>query len=227
MTPSAIVRAAADAGLDMVGICDHNSARNVRAVRRAADGSGIHVIGGMEITSSEEVHVVGLFESTDDDRALEQMQRIVYAHLPGKNDERAFGDQLVCDEDGSIVDRDDHLLIGATTLSIEQVVATIHELGGVAIASHVDREGFGLIGRLGFVPDGLPLDALELSPRAHAAPARWEQLWVKSEIALISSSDAHVPSDVGRSSTAFNIASASVAEIRKALSGIDGRNVAA
>ena len=36
MTPSAIVRAAKEAGLDLIGICDHNSAENVPALTEAA-----------------------------------------------------------------------------------------------------------------------------------------------------------------------------------------------
>ena len=62
MTPSAIVRAAKEAGLDLIGICDHNSAENVPALTKAAEGTGLDVLGGLEVSSREEVHVLGLFD---------------------------------------------------------------------------------------------------------------------------------------------------------------------
>ena len=42
-------------------------------------------------------------------------------------------------------------------------------MGGIAIASHIDREAFGIVGQLGFIPEGLSLDALELSPRCESS----------------------------------------------------------
>ena len=85
MTPRAIVRTALDRGLDMIAVCDHNSARNTAATRRAAEGSGLTVIPGIEITSSEEVHILGLFPTESD---AEAVQEEVYARLFGQNDER-------------------------------------------------------------------------------------------------------------------------------------------
>ena len=54
-------------------------------------------------------------------------------------------------------------LIGATDIPIHGIVDLIHHLGGLAIASHVDREGFGVIGRPGFIPEDLPLDTVEIT----------------------------------------------------------------
>jgi predicted metal-dependent phosphoesterase TrpH len=58
MSPPAIVDAALAAGLDMIAVCDHNAAGNAAAVGEAA-GSRLTVISGIEITTAEEVHVVG------------------------------------------------------------------------------------------------------------------------------------------------------------------------
>ena len=60
MTPAAIVRQAIRKGLAIIAICDHNTAGNTIAVQEAA-GKDITVIAGMEITTVEEVHVIGLF----------------------------------------------------------------------------------------------------------------------------------------------------------------------
>ena len=88
MTPAAIVRTAVDKGLNMIAVCDHNSARNTDATRRAAQGTGLTVIPGLEITTSEEVHILGLFPRQEE---ADAMQEEVYARLPGENDEETKG----------------------------------------------------------------------------------------------------------------------------------------
>ena len=94
MQATAIVERAKKVGLDMIAICDHNSAENAAAVVKAGARAGLAVIGGMEVTSSEEVHILGLFDTESD---LMRMQGIVYENLPGENSEEAFGSQIVID----------------------------------------------------------------------------------------------------------------------------------
>ena len=219
MSPRGIVRTAREKEIDILGICDHNSAENVPAVREAARPYQISVLAGMEVTSREEVHVLGLFDHLDS--AL-KLQEIVYAHLPGKNDEDAFGVQPVVDADGEILRFNEKLLIGATTLALDKVVSLIHSYGGVAIASHIDREGFSIIGQLGFIPEGLPLDALEVSP---AMPVETARQRFAPRTPLTPFSDAHRLQEIGQASTAFWLADGSVAEIKKALVREDGRKV--
>ena len=57
---------AKNSGLDIIGICDHNSCENVPYVKRSAQNVDISVKGGMEITSREEVHILALFENDKD-----------------------------------------------------------------------------------------------------------------------------------------------------------------
>ncbi|MBN2139199.1 MAG: PHP domain-containing protein [Sedimentisphaerales bacterium] len=215
MQAAAIVEKAKKVGLDMIGVCDHNSAENVVAVVKAGAREGLAVIGGMEVTSSEEVHILGLFGS---EQGLMELQETVYENLPGENSESAFGSQVLTDEWGRAVGTTSRLLIGATTLTIEQIIELIHEHAGLAIASHIDRERFGLIGQLGFIPDGLKLDAVEISARDAAGP--------EYGYPVISSSDAHFLEDIGRSSTCFMVENASFTEIKKALRSELGRRIA-
>jgi predicted metal-dependent phosphoesterase TrpH len=215
MQATAIVRQAKRMGLDMIGICDHNSAENVAAVVKAGLREGLSVIGGMEITSREEAHILGLFE---DERDVMQMQEVVYENLPGENYEESFGSQTVIDEWDRVVGANRRLLIGATTLTVEQVVEAIHERSGLAIASHVDRERFGLIGQLGFIPQGLSLDGLEVS-----RPSTMQQEY---DYPVVTSSDAHFLEDIGRNCTCFMLEDLSVSEIRKALRNEMGRSLA-
>jgi predicted metal-dependent phosphoesterase TrpH len=225
MTPRAIVKTARQSGLDLIGVCDHNSAENVPAVVEAAKEEGLEVLGGLEVASQEEVHVLGLFDVRDDTDALGAMQEIVHRNLPGVNDEDIFGEQLMCRADDSVIGRSDRLLIGATTLTIREVVEAIRKLGGLAIASHVDRESFSVIGQLGFVPEGLPLDAMELSPRAVAgAEPRFQALG--RGFPLVAGSDAHRLGEIGAASTAFRMAGAGVDGLTEALSASGGSRIA-
>src|ERR1017187_7839374 len=79
MIPSLIVAAAEQAGLDMIGIADHNSCENAAAVVEASRGSGVKVLPGMEAQSVEGVHLLCLFDRVDDALAW---QEIIYAELP-------------------------------------------------------------------------------------------------------------------------------------------------
>ena len=214
MQATAIVKQAKRIGLDMIGVCDHNSAENVAAVAKAGLREGLSVIAGMEITSREEAHILGLFE---DERDLMEMQDLVYENLPGENYEESFGPQTVVDEWDRVVGENHRLLIGATALTVEQLVDEIHKHSGLAIASHVDRERFSLIGQLGFIPDGLGLDAVEVS-----RPPSAGQVY---DYPVVTFSDAHFLEDIGRSCTHFVIEDLSVGEIGKALRSEMGRRI--
>jgi predicted metal-dependent phosphoesterase TrpH len=218
MVPTAIVRQAKSVGLDIIAVCDHNSVANALSVAKVGARESLAVIPGIEITSREEVHILGLFGS---ERELDDIQRLVDANLAGENDEEVFGLQVVVDEWDEPKELETRLLIGATALTLEEVVDAIHGCGGLAIAAHIDREGFGLVGQLGLIPPGLPLDALEVSPRV--SHREWVEKWPR--FAVITSSDAHCLVDIGQSSTSFLAAGASLDEIGKAIAQKDGRKV--
>ena len=223
MTPAMIVQKAKSKRLDVIGICDHNSSENVRVIKNIGDKNNLKVLGGMEVTSKEEVHILALF---DDDEDLSKLQKIVYENLEGENNEELFGYQLIVDEQDKIIDLNKKLLIGATDLTVDEVVEHIHSLNGLAIASHVDRERFGLIGQLGFVPEGLNLDGLELSPR-YMSKKKSLEFPMSSDFPLVTFSDAHYIEDIGKTSTTFLIDEITVSELKKALKGQDGRSILA
>lgn len=223
MGPRTIVNRATEQGLDVVGISDHNSAENVPAVVRAARGTALKILPGMEVTSIEEVHILAVFDSVD--KAL-RLQEIVYEHLPGENDPKHFGLQVVVNEDHDVRSFNPRFLAGATVLSVEQVVEHICDLEGLAIAAHVDRETFGIIGQLGFIPADLHLDALELSPNISFLEAR-RRFPQYAGFALVRSSDAHFVADIGKNWTSLLLSEPTTQEIKKALRGEDARRVVA
>ena len=148
--------------------------------------------------------------------------------LTGENDEDAFGDQVIVDADDNVTGINPALLIGATGLSIEEIVGIIHRLGWLAIASHVDRELFSVTSQLGFIPENIGFDALELSPNylfRRSGPGQEKMDFGYAGYPLVSFSDAHYPEDIGKSCTIFEMKDKAFEEIRKALCGIDERTV--
>jgi len=221
MYPRSIVMRALEKRLDIIGICDHNAGENVYYVQQAAKNLPIVVLPGMELTSSEEVHTLALFDNLD---ALMKLQKLVYQHLPGINDENVFGCQAVVNEIDEVEAFNEHLLIGATDISIKELIGHIHDLGGLAIASHIDRESFSAISQLGFISNDMPFDALEVSVRMglHNARFRYPDL---NRRTFIVSSDAHFVQDIGRGYTEIVLGGASIQELKMALECQQGRYV--
>jgi len=221
MSPRAVVAKSLEERLDVVAVCDHNSSENVLHVINAARGTPLKVLSGMEISSREEVHLVALFDKWD---VLLKLQAWVYDHLPGRNEESVFGCQAIVNELDEVEGFNERLLIGATELSIDEIVANVHDLGGLAVASHIDRQGFGIISHLGFIPPGLHLDALEVSAAMGLKEARREfaELY---RMAFIEASDAHFIRDIGRGSTRFLLEDATVEEFKMAFRKQRGRLV--
>ena len=161
MHPMALVQKAIEAKLDMIAICDHNSSANVPYVINAAQTSKLKILPGMEITTSEEVHLLAIFDSLSN---LTLLQKIIDQHLHGENDEERFGVQAIVNENGEVEGINNQLLIGATDLSLDTLIGYIHQFDGLAIAAHIDRESFSVLSQLGFIDDNADFDALEITP---------------------------------------------------------------
>lgn len=221
MTPKRIIDRASDRGLDIIAIADHNSAENLSASMEVARRSNVTVtvLPAMEITSSEEVHVLAIFGTIEE---AMKMQEIVYKGLTGgENDERLWGPQVIVNEDDEVVGFNKRLLIGATLFPLKALVNEIHEAGGLAIASHVDRGHFSVISQLGFIPEDTGFDALEI-----IAPERAGTIIGQcGGIPWVTFSDAHRLDDIGKRTTMFLLEEASFREIAMALGKIDGRMV--
>jgi PHP family Zn ribbon phosphoesterase len=110
----------------------------------------------------------------------------------------------------------DRLLIGATQIALIEIVAEVHRLGGLSIASHVDRPSFSLLSQLGFIPAELKVDALEISRHANKddIDRRMQRI---GAFPIVTFSDAHFIEDIGRPYTTFLLETPKVGEIRKAL----------
>jgi hypothetical protein len=221
MIPPLIVSTAAELGIDLIAITDHNATANIGAVQAAAEGSGVTVLPGMEISTREEVHAICLFDTLDQAAAF---QSIVDAGFPAlENDPDHFGEQFVVDHTGAFIRSETLMLSTASGLSLKEAYQAATGLGGLFIPAHVDRRVFGLIPTLGFVPRDIPFEALEVSRQLPL-----EEVVVKypelSRYSLIQSGDVHLLSGfIGVNE--FTIETCCLAEIRKAFSGTDGRKL--
>ena len=151
MTPPAIVAAALQAGLALIAVCDHNSARNVAAVQDAA-GERLAVIAGMEITSAEEAHVVGLFPTAAAAEAA-GAHCAACCRTPTTDYTVVLGRaaRSWTPAARSSAPRPKRSAWRPRS-SVDDVVGLIHRYGGLALAAHIDRRSFGVIGQLGFFP---------------------------------------------------------------------------
>ncbi len=216
MTPRRIINSALDKGLHIIAVADHNSAENTGVAVRTGRDEGITVLPAMELTSQEEVHVLAIFNSAENVAA---MQEIIYDTLQsGINDEFGIGYQLVVNELDEILDYNKRLLIGATSLSLGELVKNIHAFGGIAVASHIDRQNFSVISQLGFIPDDVSFDALEIS-YAMDLPDATLQFGSYTGIPWVTSSDAHSLGDIGRRYTTFMLNEPTFDEIAQAFKG--------
>ena len=216
-SPRKIVEAAHKRGLALIALTDHNASENARPAVRLGARKGITVLPGMEVTSAEEVHVVALFGDLAD---VGEMQGKVYQRLQdGENDPERFGYQVIVDEDENILGMNRRLLLGATDMDIQTLVDYVHKYNGLAIASHVDRPAFSMTSQLGFIPPGV-FDALELSPYGKV------EEFAALGYPLVRSSDAHLPADVGKGYTVFEMNEPTFAELKLALRGEGGRGIA-
>jgi PHP family Zn ribbon phosphoesterase len=221
MSPKKIIQKCLEVGLDLIALCDHNSAENAGATMREGKKQGLQVLPGLEVCSREEVHILALFDELDP--AL-KMQAHVYANLPGENNSEVFGFQVVANEEDEVMGENPRLLIGATRLSLHDIVDKTHVLGGINISCHIDRPAYGIINQLGFIPEDLNLDGLEVSGRIKLAEAA-QTIPGIGKFSCVTASDAHYLDDIGKACTVFQLAAPTLAEIRLALLGKDGRRI--
>jgi PHP family Zn ribbon phosphoesterase len=222
MSPANIVSEAARKGIDIIGITDHNSTRHCDLVNRFAFEKGIFVMQGAEVTTKEEVHCLAFFENTD---ALNIFQEFLDANLPDiPNEPAIFGHQVQVDENEIIIYEEKRLLINAISKTIKEIEVFIHSINGLFIPSHIDRRKNSIYSQLGFLPENMKADALEIS-RASSIEQFSASHPEINDFTLIRCSDAHYPEHIGTVFTDYYIENASFHEIKMALSKINGRKV--
>ncbi len=191
-SPVRIVERAAERGIQLMALTDHNSARNCPAFAEACRRSGVMALFGTETTSMEEVHILSIFATVEEALSWGEW---IYDRLPDyRHDPEKFGDQVVVDVDETILDFEERYLVPAIEASLEEIAAETIRRNGLIIPAHIDRSANSMYSQLGFLPD-IRFSALEITRR----PVPMDTIGHT----LICDSDAHFLDDVGRRSFRF------------------------
>lgn len=188
MTPQNIVNMSKIMGYDAIALTDHNTSRNCPAVMKAGEEVGITVIPGMELCTSEEVHIVCLFP--DIEKAL-SFSDYVYSTLPPvKNKPAVFGDQIICNENDEVIGNEEKLLITASGISCAKAVETVKKYGGICYPAHIDRSSFSILSNLGMIDESFGFNCVEIFDMTKEQELKEKHPLLKS-LKIISDSDAH------------------------------------
>lgn len=222
MSPLSLVRKAKELGLDIIAITDHNTMANCSAYQRVAESDEINFLKGVEIQTSEEIHLIVLFDETDDALAFDRELYESLLDIP--NDPEFFGDQVVIDSDENIIRCEDRALLNSSIWSLEEVLEKVNQYHGFCFPAHVDAKTFSIIGQLGFIPNDLEIVAVGITAKGKRDEILKEFPYLQ-KYALIRSSDAHYLADIGSGYALFWLESPTVNEIRMACKGIQGRKI--
>ena len=213
MSPINIIAKAKEVGLHVISITDHNMVENCLYANEIGKKLGITVLFGMELQTLEEIHLLAFFDTYNLALAFQEK---IYSLLPDiQNDADYFGDQVVVNEENEIIRFENRLLLNSAQISITDATAWIKNHGGVAIPSHIDSPTFSIISQLGYIPDDLPFDALEVRNKEKATELL--PLIMKKDIPFVSFSDAHYLVDIGKRRIELDLEEPNCTEISGAL----------
>lgn len=114
------IEKAAELGISVLAITDHNDVSSVPAFRGAAEGRGVHVLPGFELSSREGVHVICIYAA---ETSTDQLGRYL----------GSFGITTTTPSSD------------LANKNFVEILHGVREQGGVAIAAHVTSDQGGLL----------------------------------------------------------------------------------
>nr|WP_114457696.1 MULTISPECIES: PHP domain-containing protein [unclassified Halanaerobium] len=220
MTAKAVIEKAKKIGIDIISLTDHNSAENAEIFQYYCEINNIMFVPGMEVETKEEIHVLTFFP---DINTLKKWQEKVYKSLPDiKNDEEFFGPQIVLDFNDKYSKKNDKMLAAAVNMTLSEVIKESKNLNGIAVPAHLDRNK-SIISQLGFIPDDLAIDVVEISKNADPVNFR-KKYNISEQINIMKNSDSHYLDDI-RSYITLVMKEKSFAEFLLALKSKNGRKI--
>jgi len=213
MSPQSVMKKACEMGIDIIAITDHNSMANSCVYQRVAAKFGIHYIYGVEIQTTEEIHVIALFD--DWEVAREFNKELYKSLLPIENDPDYLGDQVVIDDDENIIRSIKRALLNSSLWTFETTFKKIHNSGGFGFPAHVDAYTNSVISQLGFIPPGVNISALGITAKCNENELFGQYPFLK-DYTLIRNSDAHYLEDIGSGFTKFYLEEPSLSGIVQA-----------
>jgi predicted metal-dependent phosphoesterase TrpH len=222
MTPSNIVKKLKMLDVNIFSIADHNSCGNSKAFSIYAENEGLLFVPGIELQTTEEVHLLGYFPNI---HTLEEFyENSVLPFLtPGKNDPETFGKQIIISQSGKVKDEDENLLSLSLMIELDELIERIRAIGGLAVPAHLDKN-FSIISQLAFIPPYLKVDAFEIYMIDKLQKIKKEYLQNRKE-PIISSSDAHHPHHLIKPKMRFWLKRLVLGEIFEAFKGSEDRRI--
>lgn len=214
MTPYNLVNMAKLLGLDVIALTDHNSAQNCRAAVEVGKKIGLTVIPGMELCTSEEVHVVCLFDELANAESFSDYVLSTVPHVKNRPD--IFGDQLVTDAEDNVVGTQELLLTTASGISANDAVKIVGEYGGVCYPAHIDRSSYSIISNLGMITPEMNFSAVEMTENADR-PMYEKKHPIINDMSVFVSSDAHYLENMREAKHTIDVAENSAREILKSI----------
>ncbi|MBQ8235887.1 MAG: PHP domain-containing protein [Clostridia bacterium] len=160
MSPNNIAGFLSLAGIAIGALTDHNTCANCPAFFEACKRYGVVPVGGMELTTAEEIHIVCLFPTLE--AALEFDETVKKRRMKIENRAEIFGEQLVFDGEDRVIGSDPWYLPAATDISLMEVPALVKRHGGICYPAHIDRPSGGLPAILGGFPPEIQFGCYEL-----------------------------------------------------------------
>ena len=200
-TPNNIAGMAMLMGLNIVALTDHNTSKNCPAFFEAARRYNIVPVAGMELTTSEDIHVVCLFETLDE--AMKFDAYVDSKRIKIKNRVEIFGRQLILDGEDNQVGEDEYLLSNATDISLEEVPSAVKEYNGVCFPAHIDKQANGIIATLGTFPETPHFDIVEINRKENAE--EYISKYSLEDKLLVTDSDAHILTDMREHENYFEL----------------------
>lgn len=188
MTPANIIGMVQLIGLDIIALTDHNTCRNCRPLMEHAQKVGITVIPGMELTTSEEVHVLCLFPTLED--ALNFDSYVYKKLMKIENQEAIFGHQYQLNSADERIASEPYLLINATEIPFSDVYELVKFHHGIMIPAHIDKMSNSLLSNLGFIPEDSLFTCVEVKNMSNLHAIQKQHPYVNS-CRVITNSDAH------------------------------------
>ncbi|MDO7975521.1 hypothetical protein M5Z94_01210 [Oceanotoga teriensis] len=209
MTPEIYNDILSSSSIDWISITDHNSAENMYSFNFQLNKIGIKLIPGIEVQTSEEVHIIIYFKYI---KECIKFSKIIENTLIIKNyDPEKLGYQILVNEKSEFIDIKSSPYLGSSSnLTVEEVYNLSKKFKSIIYPAHIFR-AFGLIYQLG-LPLELDFDAVEVKNEDELIKA--QKLGYKR---FIYGNDSHFPDQLKNPSCILECESRTFDELKKSL----------
>lgn len=194
MSPNNIAGMAMLKGLKLIAVTDHNSTKQQKVMKEVSEKYGLSYVYGVEVQTQEEVHVLAYFKRLDD---VKQFQVWLNQQLlPIKNDVQYFGYQKLYDKEDQVIGYEDCLLLQSVMTDIDETMRVIHDHHGLAVLAHVLDRSNSITTQLGFIPETLQFDGIEIKHVDDYERVMALHPWISPQVFWLCDSDAHQLVDI-------------------------------